>query len=131
MQERGEITSEMLEDADAVAGLNLADEERELMLERLNRNRQAYLALRERAVPNEVFQRSNSTWSFRGSFTREPGRRLPKGLPPDPYVILSEIWIRPPVRFRVRGNRVVLEAHRFSPTFALHRCTGSRAAPCR
>ena len=49
MQERGEITSEMLEDADAVAGLSFTDEERELMLERLNRNQQAYLALRGRA----------------------------------------------------------------------------------
>ena len=58
MQERGETISEMLEDADAVAGLSFTEEERELMLERLNRNRQAYLALRERAVPNEV----RTTW---------------------------------------------------------------------
>ena len=54
MQERGEITSEMLVDAEAVAGLSFTEEERELMLEGLSRNRQAYLALRERAVPNEV-----------------------------------------------------------------------------
>ena len=47
LQERGEITSEILADASAVAGLDFTEEERDLMVEGLTRNLEAYEALRE------------------------------------------------------------------------------------
>ena len=54
VRERGEITSEILEDASAVAGLEFTEEERDLMVEGLTRNLDAYEALRELPVPNHV-----------------------------------------------------------------------------
>ncbi|HUE76473.1 MAG TPA: amidase [Longimicrobiales bacterium] len=51
-QER--ITAEMLKDAEAVAGLEFSDEERELMLSGLERNLEAYERLREIVIPNAV-----------------------------------------------------------------------------
>ena len=47
IQERGEITSEILADAGAVAGLEFTEEEGDLMVAGLNRNLQSYDALRE------------------------------------------------------------------------------------
>jgi Asp-tRNA(Asn)/Glu-tRNA(Gln) amidotransferase A subunit family amidase len=54
MQARGEITSEIVADAGAVAGLEFTDAERDMMLVRLNSNLEAYEALREVAVANHV-----------------------------------------------------------------------------
>jgi Asp-tRNA(Asn)/Glu-tRNA(Gln) amidotransferase A subunit family amidase len=51
-QER--ITAEMVKDAEAVAGLEFSDEEREMMLRGLERNLDAYEALREIVIPNAV-----------------------------------------------------------------------------
>ena len=48
-EEEPKITKEMLEDAEAVAGLEFSDEERELMLRRLNSNLEDYEALEETA----------------------------------------------------------------------------------
>ena len=54
MQARGEITSEIVADAGAVAGLDFTDSERDMMLADLNTNLEAYEALREVAVANHV-----------------------------------------------------------------------------
>ena len=54
MQARGEITSEIVADAGAVAGLDFTDAERDMMLADLNTNLEAYEALREVAVANHV-----------------------------------------------------------------------------
>ncbi len=54
MQARGEITSEIVADAGAVAGLDFTDAERDMMLAGLNSNLEAYEALREVAVANHV-----------------------------------------------------------------------------
>lgn len=54
IQARREITSEILEDAAAVAGLDFTAEEREMMLGGLNRNLDSYAQLREFDVPNQV-----------------------------------------------------------------------------
>ncbi len=54
MQARGEITSEILADAVAVAGLDFTDAERDMMLADLNTNLAAYEALRAVAVANHV-----------------------------------------------------------------------------
>ncbi len=53
-QEAGAVTKEILADAEQVAGLEFTDEEREMMLRGLNRNLQAYEALREYQIPNSV-----------------------------------------------------------------------------
>ena len=53
-QTRGEITSEIVAEAGALAGLDFTQEERDLMLDGLNTNRGAYEALREVSVPNHV-----------------------------------------------------------------------------
>lgn len=53
-QEAGTVTKEILADAEQVAGLEFTDEEREMMLRGLNRNLQAYEALREYQIPNSV-----------------------------------------------------------------------------
>ena len=54
IQSRQEITSEILADAGAVAGLDFTDDEREMMLAGLNRNIDSYVALREVNVGNHV-----------------------------------------------------------------------------
>ena len=54
LQERGEITSEILADASEVAGLDFTGEERDLMVAGLNRNLEAYEALREFPISNYV-----------------------------------------------------------------------------
>ena len=54
MQARGEITSEIVADAGAVAGLDFSDAERDMMLADLNSNLEAYEALREVSVSNHV-----------------------------------------------------------------------------
>lgn len=53
-QEAGTVTKEILADAEQVAGLEFTDDEREMMLRGLNRNLQAYEALREHQIPNSV-----------------------------------------------------------------------------
>ena len=52
--QEGEITKEMLADAEAVTGLEFTDEERDLMLEDLNNNLEAYERLRSVSIPNQV-----------------------------------------------------------------------------
>ena len=54
LQERGEITSEILADASTMAGLDFTEEERDLMITGLNRNLEAYEALREFPISNYV-----------------------------------------------------------------------------
>ena len=54
VQTRGEITSEIVADAGAVAGLEFTEQERALMLDGLKTNLEAYEALRENPVPNQV-----------------------------------------------------------------------------
>lgn len=53
-QEAPEVTAAMVQEAEKVAGLEFSAEERELMLEGLQRNLSAYEALREVRIPNEV-----------------------------------------------------------------------------
>lgn len=53
-QEAGEITLEILAEAEKVAGLEFTDEEREMMLEGLNGNLDAYRELRMLEIPNDV-----------------------------------------------------------------------------
>ncbi len=54
MQEDRVITAEVLANAEKIAGLDFTDEEREAMLRGLNQNLEAYKALREHPIPNEV-----------------------------------------------------------------------------
>jgi Asp-tRNA(Asn)/Glu-tRNA(Gln) amidotransferase A subunit family amidase len=54
VQEAGEITREMVADAEKVAGLEFSQQEREQMLEGLQQNLDAYRALRRVEIPNEV-----------------------------------------------------------------------------
>ncbi|HEX9728647.1 MAG TPA: amidase [Gemmatimonadales bacterium] len=54
VQDEDRVTKEMLSDAEAVAGLEFTDEERELMLRGLNNNLRAYQRLRSIAIPNSV-----------------------------------------------------------------------------
>lgn len=54
VQDEKQVTKEMLADAEAVAGLEFSDEERELMLEGLNDNLEAYELLRSVSIPNQV-----------------------------------------------------------------------------
>ena len=54
MQARGEISSEIVADAGAVAGLDFTEAERDMMLADLNSNLEAYEALRQVQVPNRV-----------------------------------------------------------------------------
>lgn len=53
-EEEARITREMLDEAEAISGLEFTDEERELMLEGLNENLRSYEALREVEIPNSV-----------------------------------------------------------------------------
>jgi len=53
-QEATEITADVLEQAEKVAGLEFTSEEREMMLRGLQRNLEAYAELHEVTVPNEV-----------------------------------------------------------------------------
>lgn len=54
-EEEARITTDMLAHAEAVAGLQFTDEERQLMLDGLNRNLEAYEQLREVHIPNRVY----------------------------------------------------------------------------
>lgn len=49
-----EITKEMIRHAEAIAGLEFTEEEREAMVEGLNRSQRGYLAMREVEIPNSV-----------------------------------------------------------------------------
>jgi Asp-tRNA(Asn)/Glu-tRNA(Gln) amidotransferase A subunit family amidase len=53
-QDAGEITTDMLADAEAIAGIEFSDEERELMLRSVNSNLRRFRALHETPIPNEV-----------------------------------------------------------------------------
>ena len=53
-QQEGAVTTTMLATAEEVIGLEFSDEERELMLQGLNRNLNSYRALREHDIPNSV-----------------------------------------------------------------------------
>lgn len=53
-QESQAITSEIIVDAAAVAGLDFSEEEREGMLRGLNQNLGAFRAIREQGIPNEI-----------------------------------------------------------------------------
>jgi Asp-tRNA(Asn)/Glu-tRNA(Gln) amidotransferase A subunit family amidase len=53
-EEEPQITSEMIADAEAIAGLEFTDEEREMMRRNLDRNLRSYVALREVEIPNEI-----------------------------------------------------------------------------
>ncbi len=53
-QQEGTITADLLDDAEAVMGLEFTDDERELMLQGLNRNLAAYETLRSVTIPNSV-----------------------------------------------------------------------------
>ncbi len=88
LQERGEITSEILTDASAVAGLDFTEEERDLMVAGLNRNLEAYEALHEFPVSNDVTPAVQFDPALPGStlpsetrpfrFTRHIGLRRPE-----------------------------------------------------
>ena len=90
MQARGEITSETVADAGAVAGLDFTDAERDAMLAGLNSNLEAYEALRAVRVSNHVTPAiqfdpalpgrdlPSETRPFR--FTRHIGLRRPEDL---------------------------------------------------
>lgn len=54
-QQAGQITKDMLAQAEAVAGLHFTDEEREMMLRGLNNNLEAYASLRSISIPNEAY----------------------------------------------------------------------------
>ncbi|MCK5652705.1 MAG: amidase, partial [Gemmatimonadetes bacterium] len=75
MQEDRVITAEVLADAEKVAGLDFTDEEREAMLRGLNQNLEAYKALREHPIPNEVPPALHFDPSL-------PGSRLPTAQEP-------------------------------------------------
>jgi Asp-tRNA(Asn)/Glu-tRNA(Gln) amidotransferase A subunit family amidase len=68
----GPITKDMIACAEGVAGLEFDDEERELMLDGLNRNLRRYEQLRATPVPNSV----HPALSFDPVL---PGRKLPTG----------------------------------------------------
>ncbi|MBW3533975.1 MAG: hypothetical protein KY453_01955 [Gemmatimonadetes bacterium] len=53
-QERQEVTAAMVADAEKIAGLAFSDAEREMMLDGLNRNLEAYQELRTQTIPNWV-----------------------------------------------------------------------------
>lgn len=72
-QQTGAITEEMLDEAEAVLGLQFDEDERELMLEGLNRNRDRFEQIRELDIPNSVAP----ALSFDPVL---PGRQLPSGL---------------------------------------------------
>ena len=48
------VTTAMVAEAEKLAGLSFSEEEREMMVDGLNGNRDAYEALRRQSVPNEV-----------------------------------------------------------------------------
>jgi Asp-tRNA(Asn)/Glu-tRNA(Gln) amidotransferase A subunit family amidase len=54
LQQEGRITRDMLDEAEAVAGLEFTDDEREMMLDGLNRNLRSYEELRSVSIPNAV-----------------------------------------------------------------------------
>ena len=89
-QEAAEITSEILEEAAKVAGLEFTAEEREMMLAGLQQNLEAYDTLRSINVPNEVppalhFEPQLPAWSVPmevgpARFNRSPGIERPARL---------------------------------------------------
>ena len=54
VQEQGAVTTEIVRDAEVVAGLEFTDAEREMMVRGLNQHLEAYQAIREVPVPNQV-----------------------------------------------------------------------------
>lgn len=54
VREQQRITKDMLDEAEAVAGLQFTDDERELLLDGVNDNLEAYEAIRATPVPNAV-----------------------------------------------------------------------------
>jgi len=68
----GPITKEMIACAEGIAGLQFDDEERELMVDGLNRNLRMYEQLRATPIPNSV----HPALSFDPVL---PGKRLPSG----------------------------------------------------
>jgi Asp-tRNA(Asn)/Glu-tRNA(Gln) amidotransferase A subunit family amidase len=54
IQEQERITAETIADAEVVAGLEFTPEERELMVRGLNQNLEAYDAIRQVTIPNQV-----------------------------------------------------------------------------
>jgi len=54
LQEEPEITTEILSEAEKIAGLEFSEEEREAMIRGLNRNLRSFEQLREQPIPNEV-----------------------------------------------------------------------------
>ena len=87
MQARGEITSEIVADAVAVAGLDFTDAERDMMLADLNTNLAAYEALRAVAVANHV----TPAVQFDPAL---PGRKLPSET--RPFRFTRSIGLRRP-----------------------------------
>ena len=93
LQERREITSEILADASAVAGIDFTEEERDLMVAGLNGNLEAYEALREFPIANHVTPAVQFDPALAGRdlpsetrplrFTRHLGLRRP----PDPETL--------------------------------------------
>ena len=120
-QER--ITVEMVKDAEAVAGLEFSEEEREMMLRGLERNLTSYERLREVPIPNSVPPAVRFD-------PRLPHTRLPGDGEPDPPGAAADI----PRRFeRVRvsgGGRVRrpadLEEAAFWPVTRLSELVRSR-----
>lgn len=103
-QQAEEITKDMLAEAEAVSGLEFSDDERELMLRGLSRNRDAYRALREQDIPNAVppaiaFDpllpgRSPPAGERRFRYTRPTGVTRPADLNDlafEPVTVLSEL----------------------------------------
>ena len=54
VQEGGVVTSDVLADAEKIAGLEFTEQEREMMLRGLNQNLESYADLRSVAIPNSV-----------------------------------------------------------------------------
>jgi Asp-tRNA(Asn)/Glu-tRNA(Gln) amidotransferase A subunit family amidase len=54
LQQQGALSKEMLADAESLAGLEFTDEEREMMMQGLERNLESYKQLRSVNIPNSV-----------------------------------------------------------------------------
>ena len=89
IQAHDEITSEIVADAGAVAGLDFTDAERDMMLAGLNSNLQAYEALRGVRVSNHVMPAVQFDPTL-------PGRELPSET--RPFRFTRHIGLRRPTR---------------------------------
>ena len=54
VQEQEEVTAAIIRDAEMVAGLDFTEDERELMVRGLNQHLEAYRAIRQVTLPNQV-----------------------------------------------------------------------------